>query len=289
MVFLDSSRAGRPVTYIEPPSPWSMRLWSELRALPASYDLLRTLSAHRINVRYKRSRLGIVWAMLQPLSMMVVFTLVFELLGGAPTPGIPYPVFAYSGVLLWSAFSGGLSSATAALTAHASLVTKVHFPREILPLTYVVVALADLVIGGILLVVLMAWYGITVTSLALWALVAVGLLTLWLIGTGLLLSSLNVKYRDLGLALPIVLQMWMFASPVLYPLSAARHALSDQTYALYIANPMAGIVDTFRRALVLNEPPDVQALAVSAAVTLVLLPVAYVYFKVTEQTVADVV
>ena len=266
-----------------------MRLWSELRSLPASADLLRTLSAHRINVRYKRSRLGIVWAMLQPLSMMVVFTLVIGLLGGAPTQGVPYPLFAYTGVLLWSAFSGGLSSATAALTAHASLVTKVHFPREILPLTYIVVALADLMIGGILLVALMAWYGITVTSLALWALVAIGLLTLWLIGAGLLLSALNVKYRDLGLALPIVLQMWMFASPVLYPLSAARHALSDQTYALYIANPMAGIVDTFRRVLVLNEPPDLQALAVSAGVTLALLPVAYAYFKVTEQTVADVV
>lgn len=289
MVFLDSSRAGRPVTYIEPPSPWSMRLWSELRALPASYDLLRTLSAHRINVRYKRSRLGIVWAMLQPLSMMVVFTLVFTLIGGAPTEGVPYPLFAYTGVLLWSAFSGGLTSAAAALTAHASLVTKVHFPREILPLTYVVVALADLAIGGVLLVVLMAWFNVTITALSLWAFVAIALLTLWLIGAGLLLSALNVKYRDLSLALPVVLQVWMFASPVLYPLSAARHALSDWLYALYIANPMAGIVDTFRRVIVLNEQPDLRALGVSALVTLVLLPIAYAYFKMTEQTVADVV
>jgi lipopolysaccharide transport system permease protein len=277
------------VTYIEPPSPWSVRLWSELRVLLGSADLLRTLSAHRINVRYKRSRLGILWAMLQPLSMMVVFTLVFGLLGGAPTPGVPYPLFAYSGLLLWSAFSGGLSSATTALTAHASLVTRVHFPREILPLTYVAVALADLLIGGILLVALMARYGIAITPLAVWALVAIALLTLWLIGSGLLLSALNVKYRDLGLALPVVLQVWMFASPVLYPLSAARRALSDHTYTLYIVNPMAGIVDTFRRVLVLNEQPDLRALGVSAAVTLVLLPAAYVYFKVTERTVADVV
>jgi len=280
---------GRPVTYIEPPSPWSLRLWSELRALPGSVDLLRALSAHRINVRYKRSRLGILWAMLQPLSMMIVFTLVFTLVGGTPMQGVPYPLFAYTGVLLWSAFSGGLSSAAAALTAHASLVTKVHFPREILPLTYVVVALADLVIGGILLVAFMAWFDITITPLALWALVSVALLTLWLIGLGLLLSALSVKYRDLSLALPVVLQMWMFASPVLYPLSAARHGLSANLYRLYIANPMAGIVDTFRRVLVLNEPPDLQALAVSAVVTLLLLPVAYAYFKVTEQTVADVV
>jgi lipopolysaccharide transport system permease protein len=252
-------------------------------------DLLRTLSAHRINVRYKRSRLGILWAMLQPLSMMVVFTLVFTLIGGAPAQGVPYPLFAYAGILLWSAFSGGLSSAAAALTAHASLVTKVHFPREILPLTYVVVALADLVIGGILLVAFMAWFDVPVTPLALWAFVPIALLTLWLVAAGLLLSALNVKYRDLGLALPVVLQMWMFASPVLYPLSAARHALSDPVYALYIANPMAGIVDTFRRVLVLGEQPDLQALAVSAAVTVVLLPIAYGYFKVTEQTVADVV
>ena len=280
---------GRPVTYIEPPSPWSMRLWSELRALPASFDLLRTLSAHRINVRYKRSRLGILWAMLQPLAMMVVFTLVFTLLGGAPTQGVPYPLFAYTGVLLWSAFSGGLSSAAAALTAHASLVTKVHFPREILPLTYVVVALADLVIGGILLVAFMAWFHITITLLAVWALVAIALLTLWLIGLGLLLSALNVKYRDLSLALPVVMQIWMFASPVLYPLSAAKHGLSGPLYTLYISNPMAGIVDTFRRVMVLHEQPDLQAVGASAIVTLVLLPVAYAYFKVTEQTVADVV
>src|SRR4029453_2789733 len=131
-----------------------------------------------------------------------------------------------TGVFLWSAFSGGLSSAAAALTAHASLVTKVHFPREILPLTYVVVALADLLIGGILLVAFMAWFHVTVTPLALWAVVAIALLTLWLIGLGLLLSGVNFKYRDLSLALPVVLQIWMFASPVLYPLSAARHGLS---------------------------------------------------------------
>ena len=227
--------------------------------------------------------------MLLPLSMMIVFTLVFTLVGAAPTQGVPYPLFAYTGVLLWSAFAGGVSSAAGALTSHASLVTKVHFPREILPLTYVVVALADLLIGGILLVAFMAWFGVTITATAVWAVGAVALLTLWLVALGLLFSALNVKYRDLSLALPVVLQIWMFVTPVLYPLSAAKHALPAALYAFYIANPMAGIVETFRRVLVLNQKPDLQALTVGTIVIVALLPVAYAYFKVTEQTVADVV
>ena len=279
----------RAITYLEPPSLVRMRPMADLRRLLQFADLFRTLSVHRVKVRYKQSRVGILWAVLQPLAMMVVFTLMFSFIGGVPTGGVSYAVFAYSALLPWTAFSSGLSSAAGSLTSHASLLTKVAFPREILPATYVVAALVDLAIGSTALVALMIWYHVALTWFALWALVAVALLALFLIGMGLLVSALQVRYRDVGLALPVILQMWMFATPVLYPLDAARRVLSPPLYLLYQLNPMAGIVETFRRGVILHQSPDVEALAVSAAVVCLVVPAAYVYFKFADLTMADVV
>jgi lipopolysaccharide transport system permease protein len=280
---------GRSLTVIEPPSLRRISLGRELGRLRHFGDLFWTLSLHRIRVRYKQSRLGIAWALLQPLALMLVFALMFRFLRGTPHHGVPYAVFAYSALLPWSAFSGGLSSATGALTGHAGLLTKVYFPREILPLTYVVAALADFTIASTALAVLMTWYGIGLTPLALWALPALLVLTTFLTGAGLLLSAFQVRYRDVGIAMPVILQVWLFASPVLYPLDAVRATLPSPLYALYVFNPIAGAIDTFRRAIVLQQPPDFYALAVSAAVAAALLPVAYLYFKYAEQTLADVV
>ena len=279
----------RATICIEPPSIWRLHPAAELARLTHFADLLWTLSLHRVNVRYKQSRLGIVWALLQPVSMMIVFTLMFSFVGGAPQHGIPYPVFAYAALLPWTMFSGGLVSAAGALTSHAALLTKVYFPREILPLTYVVAALVDFAIASGALALLMWWYQIPLTPLALWGLVAIALLAGFLVGGGLLLGALQVRYRDVGHALPVFLQIWMFASPVLYPLDAVRHALSPGLYAFYLVNPMAGIIDTFRRTVVLQQPPDLMALGMSAAVIATLLPLAYVYFKYSELTMADVV
>jgi lipopolysaccharide transport system permease protein len=266
-----------------------LRPWPALRRLAGFRDLLFTLSAHRIKVRYKQSRLGILWAVLQPLAIMLAFTLVFSLLGGAPSEGIPYALFAYSALVPWTAFASGLSSATGALTGHAALVTKVSFPREILPLTYVVAAITDGAIACIALAALMAWYGVPIGATALWSLLAFVLLALWLLASGLLLSAVQVRHRDVGLAVPVVLQVWMFATPVVYPLSLAHAKLSPALYVAYVMNPMAGIADTFRRGLVLHAGPDPTALAAAAIVTAVLLPVAYAYFKHAELTMADVV
>lgn len=279
----------RPVTRFEPPSLRNIRPWRELARLTQFLDLLKTLSIHRIKVRYKRSRLGILWALLHPLSMMLVFALMFSFIRGAPAQEVPYAVFAYAGLLLWSAFSSGLSTAASALTSHADLITKVAFPREILPVTYVVAALTDLAIASTALVAMMFWFHVPLTITALWSVIAVALLGLFLVAAGLIVSAFQVRHRDVGLAMPVVLQMWMFATPVLYPLSAARRVLPSAVYALYIANPMAGIVDAFRRAVVLHQHPDSTALAVSALVVLVLLPVSYIYFKHAERTMADVV
>ena len=224
---------GRLVTRYEAPSFSNFHPTAELRRLSRFFDLLWTLSVHRVKVRYKQSYLGLVWAILQPLAMMIVFVLMFSFIGTPPSQGVPYPVFAYAALMPWTAFSSGLSSASGALTTHASLLTKVAFPREILPVTYAVAALVDLAMASTTLVVLMIWHHVGITSTIVWAPVAVALLATFLVGTGLLFSALQVRYRDVGLALPIALQVWMFATPVLYPLGVVRRALSPALYALY--------------------------------------------------------
>lgn len=279
----------RPVTRFEPPSLRGIRPLRDLRRLTHFIDLIKTLSIHRIRVRYKHSRLGILWALLQPLSMMLVFTLMFSFIRGAPAQQVPYAVFAYAGLVPWSAFSSGLSSAVSALTSHTALVTKVAFPREILPITYVVAALTDLGIASTALGVMMVWFHVPLTVTAIWSVVAVAMLALFLVAAGLIVSAVQVRHRDVGLAMPVMLQVWLFATPVLYQLSTARHTLSGALYGLYIANPMVAIVDSFRRGVVLNQPPDPAALVAGAVVILVSLPVSYVYFKHAERTMADVV
>jgi len=279
----------RPITVYEPAALRRVRPLAALAHLRDHADLLITLSQHRIKVRYKQSRLGILWAVVQPLAMMLVFTLVFGFLRSAPSGATPFPLFAYAALIPWTMFASGVTNASGALTSHASLLTKAYFPREILPLTYVVAALVDFALASLLLGLLMAWFGVAPTWTALWAVPAIALLAVLLIGLGLFLSALQVRVRDVALAMPVLIQVWLFATPVIYPLDTVRAALPPWLYALYVTNPMAGIVDTFRRAVVLHQGPDVQALVTAAVVTVLIAPAAYVYFTVTERTVADVV
>lgn len=274
---------------IEPPSVGTLHPIAELRRLPQFSDLFWTLVLHRIRVRYKQSKLGIAWALLQPLAMMVVFTAMFAFIGRAPGGDIPYPLFAYSALLPWSAFASGLASAAGSLTGHASLLTKVYFPRELLPLSYVAAALTDFVVASTALVALMLWFGVSIGSAAPWAIVSLSILVGFICAVALLLSAIQVRYRDVSLAMPVLLQVWLFASPVLYPLSAVKETLSAPLYAMYLLNPMAGVVDGFRSAIVLNRAPLPESLLAGAAVTVLLLPLAYAYFKHAERTMADVV
>ena len=279
----------RPVIIYEPPALRHIHPFAAIRRLRQFSDLFVTLSLHRISVRYKQSRLGILWAVVQPLAMMVVFTLIFTLVRASPGGAVPFPLFAYAGLVPWTMFSSGVSAASSALTSHASLLTKVAFPREILPLTYIVAALVDFVLSSAVLLGLMLWFGITPSWTIAWAVPAVVVLLIFLIGLALFLAAMQVHYRDVGIAMPLVLQIWLFASPVLYALAAVRHALPEPLYVLYTLNPLVGIVDTFRRAVVLHQSPDYFALAMSAVVALLLLPLAYLYFKYVELTVADTV
>ena len=277
----------REITVIEPPSLSDLRPWRSLKRLVRFADLLRTLTAHRLNVRYKQSRLGVLWALIQPLAMMTVFTLMFNVLGRPPTDDVPYALFAFAGLVPWSAFAAGLSSGTTSLTGHATLLTKVYFPREILPITYVLVALVDLGLTTLALGALMLWFGVPISAAALWSVPAVALLALNLTGCSLLLAAVQVRHRDVGIAMPVLLQIWMFASPVIYPLDVVKASLPGWAYQVYVLNPLAGIVDTFRRGMVLQQGPAFDALGRSLMVTLVLLPIAYVYFKWLERTMAD--
>ncbi len=274
----------RPVRIIRPPTWRNLYGLDAIARLLEYRDLLLTLSAHRLSVRYKQSALGSVWALLQPLAMMLVFTAVFSRLARMPSEAAPYALFAYAGLLPWTLFASSVSSGTTSLVANAPLVTKVSFPREILPATYVVAALADLLIASVALVGMLVFYAVPVTMHALWVVPIVALLGAFSLACGMLLGAVQVRIRDVGIALTVALQLWMFASPVLYPLSAVpRHVRW-----WYILNPMAGFVDGFRRA-VLGQPLDVEALLIATAITAALIPVAFVVFKQLDATVADVV
>jgi len=248
-------------------------------------DLLYTLSVHRVKVRYKQSVLGVAWAVLQPLSLMLIYTLIFSYIARMPSDGIPYAVFAYSALLPWTYFSTALVNSTNGLVSHADLVTKVYFPREILPLTYVIAALFDFLVASIVFAGLLIYYNVQLTWMALYSLPIILILTCFATAVSLLFSATQVRFRDIGVAMPLLMQLWMFASPVVYPLSAVPGWLRP----FYMLNPMAGIIESFRRVMLQGEPPDFTSLGVALAASVVLLAISYVYFKRVEATIADVI
>jgi lipopolysaccharide transport system permease protein len=274
----------RTIVVIRPPR-WS-DVWSArtLRQIREFSHLFVELSRHRIHVRYKQSLLGPAWALLQPLAMMLIFTVVFSRLARMPSDGVPYALFAYAGLMPWTFFATAVSTGTNSLTGHAALVTKVAFPREILPATYIVAAFVDLVLASATFTLLAAWYQVPFTWHVLIAVPIVIVLGLFAFGVTLVLSAFQVHVRDIGVALPIVLQLLMFASPVLYPLSIVPR----RWYAGYLLNPLAGMIDGFRHA-VLGGPLDARALLTSVFWTALVLPVAYTVFKRAERTMADVI
>ena len=273
-----------PEVVIAPPRRWAGGALGHLRTLPDYRDLLHVLTAHRIRVRYKQSLLGPLWAVLQPLLLMLIFTVLFALVAPRmPSEGLPYPVFVYAAVLPWTYFSSAVTSATSSLVSHTGLVTKVWFPREILPLSYVTAGLFDLAVASLLLFALMAWHGVTPGPQAVLAVPIVALLAAFALAVGLIASAVQVRFRDIGIAVPLLLQVWMFLSPVVYPYSQ----VPERWRWLYQLNPMAGVIDGFRRVTVQAMWPDWRLLLVSALATLVILPASYLYFKSVDATVAD--
>jgi lipopolysaccharide transport system permease protein len=276
--------ADRPVTVMGPPSFSPRTLVRAIVRLSQYSDLLYALTLHRLHVRYKQSVLGPAWAVLQPLLLMLIYTVIFTRVASVPSEGVPYQLFAFSALLPWTSFSTAVSTATNSLVGHFNLVTKVYFPREILPLTYVAAAVVDLLAGSLVLAALMLFYGVTPTAYVILAIPIVAVLAVFALAIALVLSAIQVRYRDIGIAMPLVLQLWLFATPIVYPLSVVPEAYRP----FYLLNPMAGVIDGFCRVVVLGIPPDYYALGLSATVSLALLPVAYAYFKHVESTIADV-
>lgn len=277
--------APRRETTIRPPAFSWAGLARDLRKLAHYRDLLRTLTVHRVKVRYKQSVLGAAWAILQPLSLMLVYTLVFSYIARVQTEGVPYALFAYAALLPWTFFSTALTNATNGLVSHQHLVTKVYFPREILPLTYVFAALFDFAVASTVFFALFAYYRVPLGFGALYALPVVGVLAIFTTAASLVFSATQVRMRDIGVAMPLLLQLWMFATPVVYPLDAVPERLRG----LYMLNPLVGVVEGFRNATLHGQAPDGRLLATSAAVSLLLLAAAYAYFKRVEATIADVI
>ena len=273
------------VTVIRPAASAWLHVGDHLARLRDYGDLLHTLSLHRIAVRYKQTSLGLAWAVLQPVMMMVIFTAVFSLLARMPSDGAPYALFAYTALLPWSFFTTAVTGGTNSLVAHTALITKVYFPREILPITYVAAALFDFAVGCVVLLGLMYWYGVPLTLHALALLPIVALLALWVLAVTLVLAAIQVRFRDIGIALPVLLQILMFASPIIYPLSVVPASWR----AWYLLNPMAGIVSGFRDVLLRQAAPDPYPLGIACAVTVLALPAAYMFFKYAEATMADVI
>lgn len=258
---------------------------AHLRQLFEYGDLLRTLSIHRINVRYRQTLLGVAWAVLQPLLMMTIFAVVFSNLAKIPSEGMPYALFAYTALLPWTFFSSAVTSATGSLVNHTQLITKVYFPREILPLTYVIAALFDFAIGLVVLTALMTWFQVPITIAVVHLVPVVALLGGWILAVSLLMSAAQVRWRDVGVAMPVLVQVMMFVSPVIYPLGV----VPEQWRSLYLLNPMAGIINAFRDVLLRGQQPESSPLGYAALVTACALPIAYLVFKRAEATMADIV
>ena len=275
----------RPSYEIRPPSIFGFNLLAHLSKLLQYKDLVWTLSLHRIKVRYKQSLLGILWAIIQPISMMLVFTFIFSLIARMPSEGTPYAIFAFTALLPWNYFSTSVSNATSSLVSNAQFVTKVYFPREILPITYIVAAFFDFAVASTLLACLMIYYQVPLTANVLYAVPILLVLTCFALAISLIFSATQVRFRDIGVAVPLLLQLWLFATPVIYPLSAVPERLRS----FYVLNPMVGIIESFRQVMLKGEPPNMRYLMFSAVVSIILLFVSYLYFKRVEATMADFV
>jgi lipopolysaccharide transport system permease protein len=274
--------AAQNLIIIEPKKGWTT---IDLKEIWKYRELLYFLTKRDIKVRYKQTVLGGLWAIIQPFFTMVVFTLFFGRLAKVPSDGIPYPIFVYAGILPWTYFANALSASGNSLVGSANLITKVYFPRLIIPASASLAGLIDFFIAMILLGVLMIYYqfipGISVVLFP----VLVGLTFLCAVGVGLWLSALNVQYRDIRYAIPFVIQLWMFVSPVIYPVSM----VGEKYQWLLALNPMGGVITAFRASLLGHQPIDWFLLGISAAIILFLFLSGMYYFRKMEKTFADVV
>ena len=251
----------------------------------AHRELLYFLVWRHLKLRYKQTVLGATWAVLQPLLTMITFTLIFGHLAKLPSQGLPYPVFYYSGLLPWLYFANALTAATNTMVDHQRMITKVYFPRILLPAAAVIAGLVDFAAAFGVLLLLMVWYGITPTILVWLAPVFLLLAVVTALGVGLGLAALYARYRDVRYALQFLVMLWMFVSPVLYPSSM----IPERWRWLYGLNPIAGVLEGFRWSITGADEPTLSLLITSALVACATLVGGLAYFQHVEATIADVV
>jgi lipopolysaccharide transport system permease protein len=253
------------------------RDWLEYR------DLLLTLTIHRIRVRYQHSKLGMLWALLQPLAMMLVCTLVFSRMAKLPSDGKPYAAFVCTALIPWTFFAMSLQLGCPALSSNRQLVTKLFFPREILPITYLLACGFDFLVSLLVLIPIYWYFGLGLTWATLYSVPVMAIGVLFTSAMVLLLSALQVRIRDLQHGLPVLLQIWMFATPVVYPQSL----LPDWLRGWAWLNPMAGVVDGFRSAWLEQKAPDWNLLVPTGIFSLIFFMAAFAWFKREEDLLAD--
>jgi lipopolysaccharide transport system permease protein len=278
------------VIYIRPSRGWSAL---NLPDLWRYRELIYFLIWRDIKVRYKQTVLGAAWAIIQPFFTMVVFTIFFGRLAGIPSEGVPYPIFSYTGLLPWGLFTKALSDAGRAMVANRSMITKVYFPRLVIPLASVLSGLVDFAIAFVVLIGMIIYYNnvpgdyetITITPAILTLPLFILLALVTALGVGLWLAALNVKYRDINYILPFLTQFWLFITPVAYPASM----VPEKWQWLYALNPMTGVVEGFRWAVLGTSTSPDKMIAISSVISIILLITGLFYFRRMERTFADMV
>jgi lipopolysaccharide transport system permease protein len=271
----------KPLITIKPKQSW---VALDLGSFWTYHELLYFLIWRDVKVRYKQTVLGVAWAILQPVIMIAIFTVIFGRVAGLPSDGIPYALFAYAGVVTWTFFSGAITKSGNSLVGSSHLITKVYFPRMMVPAAAVIAAVVDLLLAFVVLVPLMIYYGVAPKVQVLAIFPVIGLLILLAFGVGMWMSALNVKYRDVGFILPFAIQIWMFLSPVIYPSSA----LPPKFRTLMMFNPVSGLIEASRSAL-FGLPFQWLPILVSCVITFLILGCAAFWFRHMEREFADVV
>jgi lipopolysaccharide transport system permease protein len=248
-------------------------------------ELFWALSVRSVKTRYRQSLLGAGWAIAQPVITMVIFTVVFSRIAKIDTGGVPYQIFSYSALVPWTFFANGVTMGTSSLVANRNIVTKLWFPREIILMSEVAARFVDFLSGAIVFVGLMAWYQVSLTPWLLFLPVLLAIQMLLIVGVTLITSSLHVRFRDLAPIVTLIVTVWLYATPIAYP----RSEIPSQWQFVYSLNPMVGIIEGFRSVIAMGQPPDLGSVAMAAITTLLLLLVAYPWFKSRERTFADVI
>jgi lipopolysaccharide transport system permease protein len=260
-------------------------------------ELMSTLAWKNIALRYKQAYLGIAWAILKPITLMLIFTLVKSFVG-IESGDIPYPILVFAALMPWTFFQESASDGVTSVVSNTALIKKIYFPREIFPITAVLTKLVELGINFLILAGLMVWYHMMPSIYFLWVPLIILYTVLAALTIAFVGAALNVYYRDIGAALPVLLSLLMYASPVIYPLQLVKDKLlihkaagewSDTFYTLYTLNPLAGIIDAFQNVVLRGHPPDLAAMIPGVILIAILLPLSFLYFKRAESYFADVI